>query len=108
LSQPVLGCSKEKLLKSQVAGTQLDEISLLVHFKKEKNSFREFTFLKASSEVVRTVLRALFEATYCLHAPLVARTSGTGSGGLATRPTALLPPLHLSCNTTQPNNKQSI
>merc|ERR1711907_359364 len=50
-------------------------------------------FVAAANPVVRTVLRALFEAMYCLHAPLVARTSGTGSGGIATRLSALrLPP----------------
>jgi len=50
-------------------------------------------FVAVAKPVVRTVLRALFEAMYCLHAPLVARTSGTGSGGIATRLPALrLPP----------------
>jgi hypothetical protein len=41
-------------------------------------------FVAVAKPVVRTVLRALFEAMYCLHAPWVARTSGTGSGGLDT------------------------
>ena len=39
LSRPVLGCMKETLFKSEVIGTQLDEIWLLVHFVFENGTF---------------------------------------------------------------------
>lgn len=49
--------------------------------------------MAVAKPVVRTVLRALFEAMYCLHALWVARTSGTGSGGLDTATGGVLIPL---------------